>query len=108
MKVRFFARTASVLTARLLTACATTHGAVPDPIPVIGAQLIGRDGALTHKMGEMPMVCRWWFSIVTRAPMSGGSSRAAKRIRVLESVPKLSVAPYEIKPIAIHLLRFHE
>ena len=36
MQVRFFALTAPVLTAGLLTACATTYVAVPDPIPVIG------------------------------------------------------------------------
>src|ERR1700678_3332025 len=38
------ALTAFALVACILTACTTTYVAVPDPIPVIGAQLIGRDG----------------------------------------------------------------
>jgi hypothetical protein len=35
---------ALALVACILTACTTTYVAVPDPIPVIGAQLVGRDG----------------------------------------------------------------
>ena len=38
------ALTVFALVACILTACTTTYVAVPDPIPVIGAQLIGRDG----------------------------------------------------------------
>jgi alpha-N-acetylglucosaminidase len=42
--LRLGCRPAFALVAGLLTACTSTYVALPDPIPVIGAQMIGRVG----------------------------------------------------------------
>jgi Ricin-type beta-trefoil lectin domain len=42
--LRLGCRPAFALVAGVLTACTSTYVALPDPIPVIGAQMIGRDG----------------------------------------------------------------